>query len=410
MASLLRTSRRHGLHRAIDDCRLHQVRLLVYMGSNADGRDHSGRTPLMAACMTDDEQRGLKIVRILLHAKADLNSKDALGRSALSYAALFGRENIAARLLQEDTIEKNIPDRTGDTPLNLAAFKGHLGVTRLLVSVLIRDGLTVDTRNGEGCTALLLATKNGHYQCAKVLLEEGNASIYTRDNRLYMNAAEWAKYSQRMFETSLKEKSVSLLQTFKGQLCSVDNVGLHQPGFLRVNLPPIQRQNLNNSFTNSYGLNPTQTWCVLNEVRNRQRSLGELVTLLEEMEIDEQEIRLDRPTGGKTKERPLSSTSSTPTPRPKQTIASQKTKTYNFNHDFRILFEMYQNQLSSRPAQCLSRPVTRPTTTPDLIELEPKKLAVGRKISNTRRGSAMGQQQPPMLTRRKTSTNLLVQP
>ncbi|XP_071953360.1 uncharacterized protein [Antedon mediterranea] len=399
MTTVVRTSRNHGLHRAIADCRLHQVRLLVDMGSNANGRDKSGRTPLMATCTIDDEQKGLKMARIFLHAKADINSKDVLGRSVLSYAALFGRELIAARLLQEDTIEKNVPDLNGDTPLNLAASKGHLEVTRLIASVLIREGLGVDTRNNEGCTALLLATKNGHYQCAKVLLTEGNSSVYTRDNILYMNATEWAKYSQKMFEGSLKESSVSLLQTFKGQRHSIENLGIHQPHFLRINLPPIQLQNLNSSFTKSYGLNPNQTWCIINELRNRQNNLTDLINILEDMEIKEDEKE------GKNKDRAMSTISSIETPFPKNTDSHQKTKPYNFNHDLRILFELYQNQLSNRPPQ-IYRPVTmatdrRPSFEP--IELESRR-SFGRRVS-TRRGSTMGNQQP-MLLRRKTSSNL----
>lgn len=56
-----------ALHQAVLDGRLHQVRLLVAKhGVRVDPKDMHGRTPLMLACMLDNEERALKIAAILL--------------------------------------------------------------------------------------------------------------------------------------------------------------------------------------------------------------------------------------------------------------------------------------------------------------------------------------------------------
>jgi len=52
-----------------------QVRLLVdKLGESVDARDVYGRTPLMLACLIDDQQTGDAIVRLLLSRRADVSS------------------------------------------------------------------------------------------------------------------------------------------------------------------------------------------------------------------------------------------------------------------------------------------------------------------------------------------------
>ena len=56
-----------ALHQAVLDIRLHQVRLLVARhGVSVDSRDMHGRTPLMLACMIDNEEHGFKMAAIFL--------------------------------------------------------------------------------------------------------------------------------------------------------------------------------------------------------------------------------------------------------------------------------------------------------------------------------------------------------
>ena len=51
-----------AVHQAVLDGRLHQVRLLVSKhGVNVDSKDMFGRTPLMLACLLENEEDGFKV-------------------------------------------------------------------------------------------------------------------------------------------------------------------------------------------------------------------------------------------------------------------------------------------------------------------------------------------------------------
>jgi hypothetical protein len=54
-------------------------------------------------------------------------------------------------------------------PINQASTKGHLDVVKLLLD----RGAKVDSVEGEGDTALLIATRGGHTELVRILLEAG---------------------------------------------------------------------------------------------------------------------------------------------------------------------------------------------------------------------------------------------
>ena len=68
-------------------------------------------------------------------------------------------------------------DEDGDTPLILAARRGRLSVTRVLLS----EGARVDATNLDGDTALMRAAWAGHLDLARLLLSAG-ASTQARDS------------------------------------------------------------------------------------------------------------------------------------------------------------------------------------------------------------------------------------
>lgn len=187
-----------ALHQAVLDCRLHQVRLLVAKhGVNVDSKDLNGRTPIMLASFIEEEF-GQKMVKIFLKAGAYLNLRDNMGRTALSYACMNGRERIAALIVREDVLDINEPDNDGNGPLHHAATSGNPNIVSLLVECFSKFGLDVDTRNKLGYTPLLLACKNGHYVSAHTLLTKGKASPSLRDNEAFLNATEWTQRANGM--------------------------------------------------------------------------------------------------------------------------------------------------------------------------------------------------------------------
>ena len=190
---------RTAVHQAVLDGRLHQVRLLVNkQGLNVDSKDVFGRTPLMLACMLENEEDGFKMVKIFLKADAFVNVLDSMNRSALSYACMKGRAKIVAKLLSEDILDINFADNDGNTPIHYASLCGNPDVVKMMTDVLVRVGLSVDGRNQNGYTPLLLASKYGHYASAYILLTAGQASPMLRDNEFFLNAHEWVTSSTEM--------------------------------------------------------------------------------------------------------------------------------------------------------------------------------------------------------------------
>lgn len=81
----------------------------------------------------------------------------------------------------------------GNTALIHAAIKANDEAIEILLKSFRRLGLMVDHENNEGMTALLVAAKHGHVECATLLAQEGKASVTKRDRIRMMNAEEWAR-------------------------------------------------------------------------------------------------------------------------------------------------------------------------------------------------------------------------
>ena len=172
----LRRPVKTALHQAVLDCRIHQVRLLVEKhGGNVDARDMYGRTPLMLACLLDNEEYGYRMVKIFMRAGAYINMKDNMNRTALHYACMKGRLDIVIRFLKEDNLDMGMKDNDGHNAMMHAALSGSPHIVSTVLEVMNRFGLHIDERNGLGYTALLLACKFGHYVSAHILLTKGDA-------------------------------------------------------------------------------------------------------------------------------------------------------------------------------------------------------------------------------------------
>ncbi len=96
-------------------------------GRSVDERDIQGRTPLFFACIgTDlrpwdgerDRPGADKTLKRLLELGADVHAADNDGRTALHHATHVGAEKCVRRLLRSGA--KNIPDKEGDRPSDLA--------------------------------------------------------------------------------------------------------------------------------------------------------------------------------------------------------------------------------------------------------------------------------------------------
>jgi len=127
------------LHRAALKGKANEVKELIEIGVDPDLPDSTGRTPLSWAVgpgiispefwRIGSSQH--EVVRLLLNAEADTESKDHDGRTPLCWAA-FGGQRVVVRILLDAGAVTQVHDAKGDTPASLAKSQGHLRLAKLL--------------------------------------------------------------------------------------------------------------------------------------------------------------------------------------------------------------------------------------------------------------------------------------
>ena len=103
------------------------ARLLLQKGAPADLPDASGNTALMGASF-----KGYRnLVTALLAAGVDVNQRNTQSATALTFAATFGKMDIAEDLLEHGAAW-DIPDSRGKTPIDHAVMQENEPMVRLL--------------------------------------------------------------------------------------------------------------------------------------------------------------------------------------------------------------------------------------------------------------------------------------
>lgn len=117
----------------------------------------------------DDEVQALEIPK-LIATGIDINLPiHESGRSYLHMAVGINRIRTVQALIQAGACV-NAQDSEGITPLEIAAYSGHLNATQ----VLVEAGANVTIKNNHGVTALGQAAASGNLEIALLLINAGS--------------------------------------------------------------------------------------------------------------------------------------------------------------------------------------------------------------------------------------------
>ncbi|XP_048113607.1 transient receptor potential cation channel subfamily A member 1a [Alosa alosa] len=178
--------------------------------------DDEGCTPLHYACKLGV----VNSVRSMLGLEVSPNHKSKQKKSALHFAAEFGRINTCYRILETmtDTRLLNEGDEKCMTPLHLACRNGHVRVVELLLcrgalcqsdykgcsclhhaaaggytqtmdSLLGSHIKLLDKTDDDGNTALHLAAREGHTAAVRLLLKRGAQILLNKSDASFLHEA-----------------------------------------------------------------------------------------------------------------------------------------------------------------------------------------------------------------------------
>ncbi|KAJ5729092.1 uncharacterized protein N7483_003600 [Penicillium malachiteum] len=176
------------------------VELLLEAGASVDMRDHQGQSPLAHAC----EEGFVHIVELLLKAKANMefaSVEDEFHLPSISVAARYGFKKIV-RLLINAGANVDSRDKIWRTPLMHAAVFGHAEIVQLLLEA----GAKKDLQATSGRKAIHWAASphGGSYYHDNILGDDEEMDMVF-DN--YMNFAKSEYESEEECEEESKEVS-----------------------------------------------------------------------------------------------------------------------------------------------------------------------------------------------------------
>jgi ankyrin repeat protein len=164
---------------------------LIKVGAMVKARNDYGSTPLQEAA----ERGNAVMLRLLLKAGADVESANDEGQTALMTVARTGSVDAARVLVKAGAQVNAVESWRGQTALMWAAAQGNVDMVRVLLKSGAQPNIVSKVREWErkvtaeprpqnrppgGFTALLLASREGCVNCARLLVE-GGADINQTD-------------------------------------------------------------------------------------------------------------------------------------------------------------------------------------------------------------------------------------
>lgn len=160
------------------------LQTLLTRGMNANAPSPEGETGLSLALAVES----MKAVQILMSwPKTDVNVLNSKGESPLMLAAIKGHRDIAEQLIKKGA---DI-NKTGWTPLHYAASSGQIAI----ISLLLDKHAYIDAESPNGTTPLMMAAMYGTGEAVDLLVAEG-ADTQLK-NQQGMTAFQFAEAGER---------------------------------------------------------------------------------------------------------------------------------------------------------------------------------------------------------------------
>ena len=188
-------------------------------------REHRDSTVVIGTRLQVYARQGvLWRVRDLCSWQASVHARDVRGRTALHFASYAGHAGIVRDLLARGAAADAACER-GETPLHIACRHGFFGVARALVGALTRlrsssggagGGAAqgaLDAQDGDGVTAVFLASEHGHARLVHLLASAGASVTNTTIAERRFLGADFAKRVDEMLlnEEWMRNASVDLV-------------------------------------------------------------------------------------------------------------------------------------------------------------------------------------------------------
>lgn len=157
---------------------------LLLRGFDPDTLDPSGRHGLFAAL----QEGSLKAAEALVNwPRTKVEWRSPKDESPLMLAAFRGHTDLVRKLIARDA-DVNKP---GWTPLHYAATGGHLAVMK----ILLQEHAYINAESPNKTTPLMMAAEYGSTEAVKLLLEEGADPLMR--NELGLSAVDFAMRANR---------------------------------------------------------------------------------------------------------------------------------------------------------------------------------------------------------------------
>ncbi len=174
------------------------VKRLLARGFDPNTLDPKGLHGLYIAM----REPSLKVADLLIDwPKTDVNVLNAQNESPLMLAALKGHQELAEKLIKKGADV----NKTGWAPLHYAASSGNLPI----IALLIENSAYIDAESPNGTTPLMMAAMYGTPEAVKLLVDEG-ADVLLK-NQQGLTALQFAERASRpdsveLIATAIKRK------------------------------------------------------------------------------------------------------------------------------------------------------------------------------------------------------------